>query len=267
MQPNGQGGSISRHLAPHSAKRSRWRRWGLIGYVTAVHLAVVAMICDPMIVVRVEAFLQNTPEKRPDYRGMVAGHFTITRSMPDGATVFLGDSRMRDLNLSSVGVSVYNLSIGGDTTRGLRSRLAEYARLDTSRLVVLAMGVNDLSHFTDAESIAFYEEILDQLAACGVRRVAVCAVLPVNDDRYQQANSAWARGLRTTRDRIAGYNRQLQAACERRTGVTYLDTAGPLTDPQGNLKAEFTTDGLHLSNAGSDVWVVELRRAINAIPE
>jgi lysophospholipase L1-like esterase len=183
--------------------------------------------------------------------------------------VFVGDSRMRALDAAAaVGGAdkdrVYNLSIGGDTTTGLLYRLPRYNRLDRCRLLVLGVGVNDLSHYDDATILHNYGEILSRLRAAGVRRVAVTAVLPIDEGTYQQANSAWFRGQRTTNARIAAFNRKLRELCEGQPGVRFVDTTADLSDPSGNLRPGFSDDGLHLNDAGNRAWEAALRRALPA---
>ena len=121
--------------------------------------------------------------------------------------------------------------------------------------------MNDLSHFSDEEIVRNYEQILTGLSARKVARVVVCAVLPVTES-CPQSNSAWFRGHRITNPRIQGLNDQVRGLCARCSGVLFVDANGALSDPVGNLRAEFSDDGVHLQEAGNRVWADALRRLL-----
>ena len=44
------------------------------------------------------------------------------------------------------------------------------------------------------------------------------------------------------------------------TAAFYIDIASKLSDDKGDLDANYTTDGIHLSAAGYFVWSAELAR-------
>ena len=58
--------------------------------------------------------------------------------------------------------------------------------------------------------------------------------------------------------RIRQLNQQLQSIATKK-GVKYLDLYSLFTNQQGNLRREFTTDGLHLSPEGYIVWRTALQ--------
>jgi lysophospholipase L1-like esterase len=230
-------------------------------YVVVLHIAFGWLLWDPSLVSRIAKYVRKSPAEQPEYRGMVAAHEIVTRSLPQGATVFLGDSRMKDLDVATIVEGpVYNLSIGGDTTRGLSARLKYYHRLDRCKALVLGIGVNDLSHFSDEESLQQYEQILSFLRESAVRRVVVCSILPIDEAVYHQANSAWLRGYRTTNARIVGYNSKLRELCDRYAFAQFVDVTSDLADSSGNLFPGFSGDGLHLLEAGSRAWASALKR-------
>jgi lysophospholipase L1-like esterase len=59
--------------------------------------------------------------------------------------------------------------------------------------------------------------------------------------------------LAVANSRIQELNQQLQRISTKK-GVKYLDLYPLFTNKQGNLRREFTTDGLHLSPEGYIVW-------------
>lgn len=233
------------------------------GYLMSVHGLLILLLCDPGLVYRARAFVWNSPQYRKDYSGIVAGHQQLTQLLPADSVVLLGDSRMRDLDARTVADGLaFNLSIGGDTTSGLLSRLPRYHQLDRCRLVVLGVGINDLSHFNDEEILHNYDQILSLLETAGARRVAVCSVFPVDEAVYQQSNAAWILGYRTTNTRIAAFNQQLHDLCGRRSGVQFIDTTAEMADQSGNLRPGYAYDGLHLTELGNQAWAKAIRREL-----
>ena len=95
---------------------------------------------------------------------MVLGQMAVCDGMPERAVVFLGDSRLRRLlvheTVTPADVPVVNLSIGGDTTKGLLGRSARYAHLQRASRLIVGTGVNDLSHFRDDVVLDYYKKIL-----------------------------------------------------------------------------------------------------------
>jgi len=258
--------------APERVAQRSWfgrsTRRLFVVYFVLVHIVVFVVLWQPGIVSRIEKFVRKTPASQPEYRGMMTAHSVVLQSMPKESTVYLGDSRLRDMDVTSISEGpVYNLSIGGDTTRGLQTRLKHYQHLDRCRLVVVGVGVNDLSHFSDEESLQAYEWILCYMKDVGVRSVVVCSVLPVDEATYQQANSAWIRGHRTTNARIATYNEGLRSLCSRFTFVSFVDSTADVADESGNLRQGFSTDGLHLSESGNRAWAASLERSIKRLPK
>jgi lysophospholipase L1-like esterase len=247
---------------------SRLRYCVLLIYTIALHALMAWLLLDPNGVSRFEELLPNTTAYQREYRGMVAAHTVLTRSVPNGAVVFLGDSRMGDLDVSMiVDGPVYNLSISGDTTEGLRARLTQYHHLDKCKLVVLGTGVNDLMQSTDEHSLHEYEAMLGFLKDSAVRRVAVCSVLPIDETNFERAHAARLRPHRLTNERIMAYNRRLGDLCARYTFVNFLTASAEFSEPSGNLHAYLSADGLHLSDEGNRVWVAALRRSLTAIAD
>jgi len=247
-------------------RRRRFRtpcRLLVMVYLSVLHGLLVAAIWNPAAIQRVKKFVFQTQESQGEYRGMVAAQSEATKTMVDGTAIFLGDSRMRDLDVTSVADQpVMNLSIGGDTTEGLLYRIPHYHRLDRCRLVVLGAGVNDFSHFNDDVILRNYDRILFELNRVGVRRIFVCSILPVATN-YLQANSAWIRGRRTDNARITAVNDQIRSLCLRHSSTDYVNLTEILADKEGNLRSDFSSDGLHLNSAGNLVWAESLRRHLS----
>lgn len=235
-------------------------------YFISLHALMAWLLLDPNGVSRLEELLPNTSAYQREYRGMVAAHTVLTRSLPTGAVVFLGDSRMGGLDVSAIiDGPVYNLSISGDTTGGLRVRLPQYHHLDKCKLVVLGTGVNDLMQSSDEESLHEYEGILKFLEDSAVRRVVVCSVLPIDETNFKEAYASRSHRHELTNARITAYNGGLKDLCARYAFVRFSSANAEFSEPSDHLRAYLSADGLHLSDEGNRVWVASLRRSLPAI--
>jgi lysophospholipase L1-like esterase len=175
---------------------------------------------------------------------------------PNHPVVFLGDSITYGGDWSKLfpDSPVENRGIGGDTTLGLLNRLDQVIKLKPTE-IFLMIGTNDLCYNrTRPEIIANYRRILERFRKeLPNTKVYVENVLPFNDQLFP------SRGLRKN-DEIRKLNAELrQLAADFRD--PYLDLATAFTGPDGRLPAEYTSDGLHLSEAGYILW----RNKINGL--
>jgi lysophospholipase L1-like esterase len=145
-----------------------------------------------------------------------------------------------------------NQAISGDTTRGILRRLSDFAAT-RPRVIYLMAGINDLKQgATDTEILGNIRQIMTQLQQTQPQaKVIVQSVLPT-------------RSVIASSDRITQLNRQLKALSTR-NGAYFLDLATQMADSAGNLRQDFTTDGLHLSAQGYAVWQSILMKAEVAI--
>jgi len=167
-------------------------------------------------------------------------------------TAFVGDS------ITAAGawqewfadVDARNFGVDGETTDGLLERLDAVIESDPQTIVLL-IGTNDLAERRSIERIVrniesalvrLHQELPDA-------RILLQSVLP--------------RG-REYAENVREINRHIwQFAATQR--VHYLDLWPAMADADGELKAEFTDDRLHLNDAGYDVWLSELRPAFERV--
>lgn len=140
-----------------------------------------------------------------------------------------------------------NQGISGDTTAGVLQRLDAFAQVqpDTIHLMV---GINDLRRgATDAEILGNTRRIIHQLRQTHPQAlILVYSILPTR-----------LPALATSR--IQGINEALRAIASQQN-ATYRDLQAYFTDPSGILRADLTTDGLHLSRQGYAVWQWAMQR-------
>lgn len=145
-----------------------------------------------------------------------------------------------------------NQGISGDTTAGILNRLSAISptRPDT---IYLMAGINDLRRGeTDATILGNLRQVMRRLRQQHPKtEVVMQSILPTQLAEIPN-------------DRIRYLNSQIQAIAQAE-GARYLDIYSKFIDSQGNLRSELTTDGLHLSYRGYQVWRAELRDSESSI--
>lgn len=134
-----------------------------------------------------------------------------------------------------------NQGISGDTTAGILSRLSSFAQTRPDTIHLMA-GINDLKNgASDVDVLLNLAEIMRRLREQHPEaHVIVQSILPTRRDNLPG-------------DRIRALNAQIEAIA-REQQVTYVDLYPVFSDDAGNLRAELTTDGLHLNHYGYEVW-------------
>ncbi|MFE1745409.1 GDSL-type esterase/lipase family protein [Coleofasciculus sp. H7-2] len=145
-----------------------------------------------------------------------------------------------------------NQGISGDNSRGILKRLSAFSQTRPDVIYVLA-GINDLRQGATDETI------LDNLRQI-VRRLR----------QEHPSSSIIVQSILPTRintipnRRIRNLNQQL-AILAQQQGAGYLDIHSRFSDVEGNLRLDLTTDGLHLSSRGYEVWQSALQQAESVI--
>ncbi|PSN17185.1 G-D-S-L family lipolytic protein [filamentous cyanobacterium CCP5] len=140
-----------------------------------------------------------------------------------------------------------NQGISGDTTAGILRRLHLFANTRPATIHVMA-GINDLKNgASDAEVVTNLKEIASRLQRQHPQaKIVIHSILPT---RQPQLSS----------DRIRQLNQYI-AYVARQQGAEFLDLQADFADAQGNLRADLTSDGLHLNPQGYRLWQQALTR-------
>lgn len=176
--------------------------------------------------------------------------------------VLLGDSITEGFDVAKYfpGRRVLNRGIGGDVigndlpvedSRGVLKRLDQSVFNCAATDVFLMIGINDLgSGHTPEVMEQGYREILQRIKKETPRvRVHVQSVLPTRDN-YAKHNA-----------NVVDFNGRLKKLADE-FGYDYLDVHALMADDKGELKAEYTGDGLHLNEAAYKVWLAEVERVM-----
>jgi len=165
-----------------------------------------------------------------------------------GQVVFLGDSITEGFAVNeflSSDLQLYNRGIGGDTTGGILKRLESNVLSIRPSIIVLLIGINDIHSGVEVSDIVSnLTEILDlihtELPLC---KVYIESLYPTNNQAYGFLSGFW--------DKIEECNIQYQDLAET-YGYEYIDIHSSLLLGE-ELNRDYSSDGLHLNEAGYDI--------------
>ena len=182
---------------------------------------------------------------------------TIEKSVAEDEErlVFFGDSitEIAPINdmypyKSADYAKVYNRGISGDTVKSMRGRISNVVNLKPTTLIIL-IGVNDLTYGGSIDEITGYlGEVIDKLVADSSKNnykmeIIIQSVLPVNETGTDKFT-----GLKKN-TQIKELNVSYKTLCDGKP-VSFIDTYSDFIDKNGDLRAEYTYDGLHPTAIG-----------------
>lgn len=185
----------------------------------------------------------------------------IFRQNPIGGAkiVFIGDSMIEggkwDEYFSNS--SIVNRGIVGDNTEGISNRFDEVVHAKPTKLF-LSGGVNDISQNVDTKTIvsnfrAIIQRLKDQSPQT---TIYLQGVFPINNTfgRYKRLIGKEKKTLEL--------NKALKKLASQEK-ITFIDNYDLfLDDDQKTLKAEYTTDGLHLKPEAYLKWAEKIQRYV-----
>lgn len=174
-----------------------------------------------------------------------------------GQTVFVGSSLMEMFPIEQwVKESgkdapiVYNRGVGGYKTTDLLPILDTCIfELEPSKIFI-NIGTNDLSdsNISMEEVMNHYDQIITQIEErLPSAKIYMMAYYPVNYEAAAEDMKPCLKIRNNEKIRLANEKVKELAA---QHGQTYIDVNAPLTDENGNLKAEYTIEGLHIKPEG-----------------
>lgn len=181
-----------------------------------------------------------------------------------GQVLFAGSSLMEQFPIYEflqdfdIPLTIYNRGVGGFTSAELQENIRECILDVQPSHLFINIGTNDLNtpDYSEEALISRYRDILVQVKqALPDVKLYLLAYYPGNP---VAAKSYIADVLKVrTNARIASANKAV-AALAQEMGGTYLDLNRGLYDEQGNLKEEFTIEGMHMYANGYKAVLDEL---------
>lgn len=167
----------------------------------------------------------------------------------ENQTILLGDSITDFFNWyelfynfsKSSGQAVYNRGISGDTTDRLLERFQENVLNIKPKNIVLLIGTNDIGRGLPLSmTLENVEQIIKSAKEyCKDVNFILEAVYPINENMRDMFE-------KRSNKKINEMNKEYIKLCEKYNCI-WLDFTDKLKDKNGNLKEEYTYDGLHIN--------------------
>ena len=192
--------------------------------------------------------VEHSVSRSTTYQRLV-NSWTKTLAEVYGDVIFFGDS----ITAGGLWEEYYpyltpvNLGVVGDTIEGLMTRLPQIEMLMCEKCFVM-IGVNDLNFgSTVEETLQNYQTMLDSFAEMRDElgtQFYLQSVLPVREDAtiYEIKN-----------EDVRKLNEGITALADEYE-MTYIDVHTLMADDTGALNEAYSFDGLHLTEAGYQVW-------------
>ncbi len=201
-----------------------------------------------MAVQLLEDWLLKEQEKiQTKYRGLNQ----VSVLEPD--IIFIGDSIVEYYPLQELfgtAKTIVNRGIRGYQTRLLLENLDAHLYGDAVDQIVLLIGTNDIGKDIPLnEALDNLERVIQSIARdYPLSQIKLLSILPVNEgEKYKQ--TVYIR----TNEKIREWNQAYEALTSAYMQVDFVPVYDSLIDSEGQLKKDYTTDGLHLSVAGYQV--------------
>ncbi len=180
-------------------------------------------------------------------------------SVVEPDVLFIGDSIVEYYPLQELfGTSktIVNRGIRGYQTGLLLENLDAHLYGGAVDKIVLLIGTNDIGKDVPVnETLNNLETIIQSIARdYPLTEIKLLSILPVNEgEEYKQ--TVYIR----TNEKIQEWNQAFQELASAYMQVEFVPVFDSLIDQEGQLKKEYTTDGLHLSVAGYQVLTKALK--------
>jgi len=149
-----------------------------------------------------------------------------------------------------------NQGISGETSAGLLRRLDLFDQTRPQTIFVM-IGINDLLRGVSDETLLANQRLIlkDLQAAHPQAQIVLQSILPHAETPIWEGHS---RLVAIPNQRIQAINARLEEMA-RESGAYFLDLYPLFANPEGYLRPELSTDGLHLSPQGYQTWSIALQ--------
>ncbi|MEO8399616.1 MAG: GDSL-type esterase/lipase family protein [Ignavibacteriaceae bacterium] len=149
------------------------------------------------------------------------------------------------MNGTNYSLKIKNRGLSGDETAGVLDRLDEVLE-SKPKQIFLMIGVNDLRHGIPTETIIKnYKEIVKKIIKVSPStELIIQSVLPVNNK---------IKDAKTNNETVIRLNNEIKKISNK-NNLLYVDLFKRLIDQEGNLRKEYSSDGLHINGEAYLIW-------------
>lgn len=199
--------------------------------------------------------MAQTPKFHNDYYDCRMAAYA-KMPIPENAMIWIGDSIVEQAWWESLikEKNLVNRGIGGDNTYGMLHRLPLYLESSPRKIFIFA-GINDISANYPIDDIfanfvAMVKMIQEKAPEC---EIFIQSPITPNNDVLAYAY------IKNKQDKVQELNTRLEQMCKD-MGVTWVDIRPVLHNEKGEIKEEYTKDGIHLYPAAYEAWVDYLKK-------
>ena len=202
-----------------------------------------------------EAFEERSKQEKAD---KVERYKRLNKMVRKGQILFCGSSLMEQFPINELLMDigsplvVYNRGIGGFTTEEMAEVLDTVVFELEPKYIFINIGTNDLNvpEYTLEGLMERYDSILSRIQeALPQAKLFLMAYYPVNPEIGLTIPLFGEVFQYRTNERIAEANRGA-AELARKHGAEFLDVNAPITDAKGQMKKEYTIEGMHMYGDG-----------------
>lgn len=176
--------------------------------------------------------------------------------------IFIGDSIVEYFPLQELlgtTKTIVNRGIRGYQTGLLLDNLDAHLYGDAVDQIVLLIGTNDIGKdIPMSQALTNLESVIQTISRdYPLSQIKLVSILPVNEgEDFKQ--TVYIR----TNEKIKAWNQAYQGLASAYMQVEFVPVFENLLDQKGQLKSDFTTDGLHLSVSGYQALSSTLKKYI-----
>lgn len=208
-----------------------------------------------------QAQAQHVSYRSTSHYNKRVAQFEREGGINENSIVMLGNSLTENGKdwAERLGISnVVNRGIIGDNTVGMTERLCQITTHHPKAIFLMA-GINNMVN--DAPCIDVAQQVIGLIEAIRQQtpttKLYVESLLPINEK-----SGRWRTLTNRTND-IPLTNMYIRAYCES-NDITFVDLFHQMTYPNSNvLREELSSDGLHITEAGYQIWQKEIKKQLN----
>ena len=222
----------------------------------------LVMILLVMIILLCYLFVKYNDLKKVKTKEKVVTK-TVEEKVVDDNYLFLGDSitDFYDLDKYYEDLPVVNSGINGNRTTDILNDMKNRVYRYNPSKVFLLIGTNDIIDGKENDEIVNNIKKIIELIKENrpYAEIYLESIYPVNKTDNDKISLSMVSSR--DNDQITEINKKLKQYCDEKK-ITYIDLYSKLVDDEGNLKLDYTKEGLHLSDDGYKVVTEEISKYI-----